>query len=165
MSKDPIFQILCSTSNWNYLGVMPNTSKTYIFMCSRDSCSTENIKYSCDPELLTQHKTSILMCSRAPHSTQTSHQLCASGSMPNTWNHIHKTYAFGLCPIYQTNHHSHVQWGHMPNIQNKHQSNITCNGTYAHNCQVKNSGYYKIYIYIMGPIKSKCCNSKRWYHL
>ena len=61
-----------------------------------------NIKYSCAPELLAQHKTS--------------HQLCASGSMPNTWNHVHKTYAFGLRPIYKKNHHVHMQWGLRYNI-------------------------------------------------
>ena len=79
----------------------------------------KNIEYSCVLELLIQQKTSNTNVPQILRSTQTSHQLCASGSMPITWNHIHKTYAIRLRPIYQTNHHSYVQWGLMPNIQNK----------------------------------------------
>ena len=79
MAKDLMFQSLCSTSTWNTLGLMPNTSNSYLFMCFRASCSTQalnthvlesfllntNIKYSCAPQLLAQHKHQILMCLRA----------------------------------------------------------------------------------------------------
>ena len=82
-----------------------------------------NIKYSCSLELFAQYKNQALMWSRASRSTQTSnnhlpqrlysiktsHPLCSFGSTPNTWNHIHKRYAFGLHSIYQKNHHYHVQ--------------------------------------------------------
>ena len=84
MTKDPMFQSLCSTSTWKAPGLMPNTSNLYFhvlqsfilntnvskIMCSRASRSTQNINYPCAPDLLTQHKTF--------------HQSCASRSMTNT---------------------------------------------------------------------------------
>ena len=72
MAKDPMFQSLCSTSTWNARGIMPNTSNSYLFMCSNASCSTQRFHNSCAPKLLSQHKHQILMCSKASRSTQTS---------------------------------------------------------------------------------------------
>ena len=148
MAKDPMFQRLCSTSTWKASRIMPNSSNSYLFMFLRASCSTQRFHNSCAPKPLAQQKNQILMCSRASRSTQTSnthvlqsfslntnikypcapdllaqhktsHQLCDLGSTPNTWNHIYITFAIGLRPIYQTNHHVHVQWGIRPNIPNK----------------------------------------------
>ena len=79
-------------------GLCP-TLPIYLFMCSRASCSTQmsqnsfslellaqhNYKYSCAPELLGEHKSSIYPCDLdflAQHKT--SHQSCDSRSMPNT---------------------------------------------------------------------------------
>ena len=39
MAKDPMLQILCSTSTWKAPHLIPNISN-YIFMCYRDLCST-----------------------------------------------------------------------------------------------------------------------------
>ena len=132
MANDLVFQILCSTSTWKAPGIIPNTFNLYFNVFQSFTLNTNinthvlqsfllntninthvlqtfslntNIKYSCAPDLLTQRKTS--------------HQLCASVAIPNTWNHIFITYVIGLCSIYQTNHHVHVQWGLMPNIENK----------------------------------------------
>ena len=82
-----MFKILCSTSNWNALGIIPNTSNSYLFKCFRASFSTKRfqnscapktlikhkcLNYSCAPEPLAQQKYQILMCSGSSCSTQTS---------------------------------------------------------------------------------------------
>src|SRR5882757_4957316 len=41
MAKDPMLQCLCSTSTYKALGLTPNTSKYYLFMCLRASHSTQ----------------------------------------------------------------------------------------------------------------------------
>ena len=46
-------------------------------------------KYSCAPEPLAQHKNLIDHVFQGPCPTQTFHQSCASGSMPNTNIYIH----------------------------------------------------------------------------
>ena len=156
-----MFQRLCSTSTLEGSRAYAQHFQFYLFMCFRVSCTTQmfhnscvpellaqqKYKYSCAREILSQQKHQILMCSRAPRSTQnissimcfraysqhfqfifscvlelhaqhkynshvlqsfslntninyscvlellaqhkTSHQLCALGSMPNTWNHIY----------------------------------------------------------------------------
>ena len=61
MAKDPMFQRLCSTSTWKAPRLMPNTSN-YLFMCSRDSLSTQMSQNSCSPELLAEQKKSIYPC-------------------------------------------------------------------------------------------------------
>ena len=142
MAKDLMFQKLCSTSTWNSRGLMPNTSNSYIFMCFRASCSTQMFHNSCAPQLLAQHKHQILMCSRAPRSTKNISSIKCftvhAQQMKSYIKHMHLDYTQYikqiiilmcrgvLCPVYKI----------------KHQSNITCNGTYAHKCQVKILRYY-----------------------
>ena len=41
MAKDWMLKSLFSTLTWKDLGLIPNTSKSYIFMCSKASCSTK----------------------------------------------------------------------------------------------------------------------------
>ena len=74
MDKDPIFQSLCLKSIWTTLGLMPNTSNSYLFMCFIYSCPTQmfhnscsqelmlnkNIKYSCASKLYAQHQFGML---------------------------------------------------------------------------------------------------------
>ena len=130
MAKDLTFHSLCSTSTWNSLGLMPNTSNSYHYMWFRASCSTQmfhnscvpqllsqhKYKYSCPLDILAQHKHQIPMCSRAPRSTQNiSSIMCFRAHAQNTKPYI-KHMPFCLCPIYQTNHHVHVQWDLSPNI-------------------------------------------------
>ena len=168
--EDPIFQSLCSTSTWNALGLMCNTSNSYLFMCFRASCSTQrfqlmfsrdscskqtsnthvlqslslntNIKYSCAPDLLTQHKHQILMCLRARAQHKYLINYVLQGPRPTHETiYIKNMYldytqyikqiiilmCIGvLCPIYKIKHHNNITW----------------NVTYAHKFQVKNSGYY-----------------------
>ena len=79
-----MFQRLCSTSTWKVVGIIPNTSN-FIFSCSSelhaqhkcfhnsrvlDLLAQHKYKHSCAPELLTQYKHQVSMCSRAPCSTQ-----------------------------------------------------------------------------------------------
>ena len=69
-------------------------------MCSRYSRSTQ-IKHSCAPELLPQHKhsnTHVLQCSLFITKHLINHVL--QGPRP-THKIIHKTYVTTLCPIYQ----------------------------------------------------------------
>ena len=68
MAKDRMLQILCSTPTWNDPEVMPNISKLY-FHVFQSFYAQHKCNKSCASEYFSQHKTS--------------HQLCASGSMPN----------------------------------------------------------------------------------
>ena len=125
-------------------------------MCSSSSRSIEtsntnvlqilslntNIKYSCDPQLLTQHKHQILMCLRAHAQHKYLINYVLQGPCPTHGiiyiKHMHLDYtqctkqiiilmcSGVLCPIYKI----------------KHQNNIICNGAYDHKCEVKNLGYY-----------------------
>ena len=105
MTKDPMFQSLCSTSTWNALELMPNISN-YIFMCSRASRSTPFVNHSSVLELLAQHKTS--------------HQSCAWRSTPNTDKHIYISSIIVLRPKYKKTHHGVISSGVFdPIYQNK----------------------------------------------
>ena len=94
-------KVSCSTQRFhNSCALEPLTQHNIkILMCCRASLSTQTLNmYSCAPEPLAKHKHQILIVSidflstqisntHVPlrsRSTQISHQLCASGSMPNT---------------------------------------------------------------------------------
>ena len=102
MAKDLMLQSLCSTSTWKDSGLMPNTSKlsfhvfqsfmlntNIILMCYRDSRSTEtSITHVLQsPSLNTKHQ--LLMCSRAPYSTQNISSIMCFRVHPQQNKHIY----------------------------------------------------------------------------
>ena len=108
MAKDPMLQSLCSTPTWNAPELMPNISKLY-FSCVPELYAQHNVNTHVLHNLLLNTKHLINHVLQSPFPTQTFHQPCASGSMPNT-KHIY-TYissTIGLRPIYKTNHHVHM---------------------------------------------------------
>ena len=82
--------------------------------------STQTSNHSCALELVLNTNIKSLMCSRAhaQHKHLINYVLQGPRPTHEIIYMLNKTYGFGLRPIYQTNHHSHVQWGLMPNIQN-----------------------------------------------
>ena len=97
MAKDPSSRDYALHQNGRLQGLFPTLP--IIFSCVPELLAQHKCKYSCALELLAQHKTLIThvlqspspntkhllpMCSTSPRSTQTSHQSCASLSMPNT---------------------------------------------------------------------------------
>ena len=90
--------------------------------------------------LNTKHQ--LLIFSRAPYSTQTSHQSCASGSTPNTRKHIYIICNWLTPNITNKSSCSHEELSLTQYIKIVHQHNIIINGAYAHKCSVQNSKYY-----------------------
>ena len=128
MAKNLMLQSLCSTSTWKASRLMPNTSNIifscvlehhaqhkYKYSCAPELLSQHNINYTCAPEILSQHNINYSCAPKLLSQHKTSHQSCASGSIPNTNKHIY-IINNGLCPIYKTNHHDHMQLGVRPNI-------------------------------------------------
>ena len=81
MAKDLMLQSLCSTSIWNALGLMPNTSNSY------NSCAPElmlNTKShnSCATKIMLNTSSHNSGDSKLTLNTKSPH-LCALGSTPN----------------------------------------------------------------------------------
>ena len=136
---------------------MSNTSNSYIFMCFRAACSTQRLHNSCALELLAQQKYQILMRSRASCSTQKSNTHVPQSSCSTQY--IINYVIHGPRPTHEIIYIKHMHLAYAQYIKQiiilmcsgvsypiykiKHQRNITCNWTYAHKCEVKNSGYYR----------------------
>ena len=150
MAKDPMFQSLCSTSTWNVPRIMPNTSNSY-FPCALELMLNTNIKKIMCSRACAQHIYQMTHVLQSSCSTQTSnhssspeltlntksHQSCASGSMPNTYNRIHAKikHMHWLTPnICKKSSYSSAVGSYTQYTKYKHQRNIICNGTYAHWC-------------------------------
>ena len=88
--------------------IFPN----YIFHVFQSFMLNTNVITHVLQSLLLNAKHIIDHVLKSPHPTQTFHQPCALGSIPNT-KHIY-TYissTIGFRPTYKTNHHVHMQWG------------------------------------------------------
>ena len=140
MAKDPMLQILCSTSTSNASQLMSNISN-YIFMCSRALRSTQNISSIMFFRVHAQHKYFINHVLQGPCPTKNIyipiyHQQLAYAQ------YTKQIIMFICSGVFD------------PKI--KHQYNHHDQQAHAYKWQVQNLGHYKK----LGKI-TPCCNWKR----
>ena len=126
-------------------------------MCSKASCSTQTSNTMCSrASFSTQHQIFMFLGARAQQKYQLFMCLRADAQHKYLINYVLQ----GPRPTHEIIYIKHILLDYNQYIKQiiilrcsgvlcpiykiKHQSNITCNGTYAHECQVKNLGYYII---------------------
>ena len=106
-------------------------------MCFKDSCSTQRFHNSCAPELVTQHKHQICMCSRASRSTQTFKILMhsrASRSTQTLNTHVLQIFSlntnikYSCAPEVLTQHKHQILMCFRAHAQQKHLINYVLQG-------------------------------------